>query len=324
MKSRFNTNETPTAPQEISHAPSCEVADLFGRDLTLNALPLVGNAFSQTPGDPFRLSAGNVEYYRASQELMHGRLYDQAIQAGILPQPLTKKDVIEPGHYDVPEHHHKLIDFIQQEIDIQHTRRCVASSRATERLLKHFEADDVQYVANDEAELIWCYLTGQIQPSEAALLLMEHPEMLSVEAAKRTMPFKDEAMNELDSYAFREFLMLRSKLAQRDIDARITFADAEKQPMTSIRQYSEDQTMCMVVAKQTVAEIKAPDYPTIQLKRKKAMVGISPELQIPGLTPDVKLIDKRPFSLQFVGGSYYLCVKKEEIPDEQSGIDRAV
>ena len=308
----------PSSPQEISHAPSCEVLDLFGHDLVLDTLPLVGNAFSQTPGDPFRLRAGNVEYYRASEELMHGRLYDQAIQAGILPQPLTKQDVIAPGHYDVPAHHHQLIDFIQQEIDIQHARRSMASSRATERLYNYFKAEKIKYVTDDEADLIWRYLSGQIQPFEAALLLMEHPEMLAVEAAKRTMPFKDEAMEELDNYAIREFLMLRSKLAQRNIDARITFTDAEKQPLTSIRQYSDDQTMCMVVAKQTIAEIEAPDYPTVQLKRKKAMVGISPELQIPGLDPDVKLIDKQPFNLQFVGGSYYLCVKKENAALETS------
>ena len=90
--------------------------------------------------------------------------------------------------------------------------------------------------------------------------------------------------------------------------------------MLSIRQYSEDGSMCMIVGKQTIGEIEAEGYPTIQLKRKKAMVGISPELKIDGLTPDIKLIDKMPYNLQLVGGSYYFCIKKEaeELSDDGS------
>lgn len=309
MKTRFDTGEIPVVSQEILQAPSRKVADLFTRDLMLETLPQVGNAFSQTPGDPFRLSAGIVDYYRAAQELMHGRLYNQAIQIGILPAPVDGE--VAADYYSAPEHHHALIDFIQGEIDMQHDRRCVASDRSTERLGSYLLDNDIMRVDAETADLIWRYRTGQIHPSEAARLLMQFPIMGSVEAAKRTMPFRNESMDELDDYAMREFLSLRRTLAERNVDALITFHGPQDKMLESIRQYSSDGSMCMVVAKQTIGEITADGHPTIQLKRKKAMVGISPELQIDGLTPDVKLIDKMPYNLQFVGGSYYFCVKKE-------------
>lgn len=309
MRTRFDTGEIPVVSQDILRAPSCKVADLFTGELRLGNLPQVGNAFSQTPGDPYRLSAGSVDYYRGAQELMHGRLYSQATKVGILPAFPDNK--VPSEYFSAPEHHHALIDFMQREIDVQHDRRCTASDLATGRLGGHLLECQIEEVDPETADLIWRYRTGQIRPSEVAALLMQFPVMRSAEAAKRTMPFEDEAMDTLDDYMMREFLLVRARLIERGIDARIDFSSSEEQPMLSIRQYSEDGDMCMIVGKQTIGEITAEGYPTIQLKRKKAMVGISPELQIDGLTPDIKLIDKMPFNLQFVGGSYYFCTKKE-------------
>ena len=309
MKTRVDTGEIPVVSQEVLQAPSRKVADLFTSDLKLETLPQVGNAFSQTPGDPFRLSAGQVDYYRAAQELMHGRLYSQASKVGMLPAFPDDKMPFE--YFSAPEHHHTLIDFIQREIDVQHDRRCMASDQATERLVRHLLDNGIEGVDTETADLIWRYRTGQIQPSEAARLLIKYPVMRSVEAAKRTMPFDNESMDHLDNYAMRQFLSLRGTLVEKGIDAKIKFVGGEEPALETIRQYSSDGTMCMVVAKQAVGEIAAVGHPTILMKRKKAMVGISPELQICGLVPDVKLIDKMPYNLQFVGGSYYFCVKKE-------------
>ena len=318
MRTRFDTGEIPVVSQEVLRVPSCKVADLFTGDLRLNTLPQVGNAFSQTPGDPFRLSAGSVDYYRGAQELMHGRLYSQAIKVGILPA--FPDDKMPSEYFSAPEHHHTLIDFMQREIDLQHDRRCEASELATGRLGTYLLENQTDEVDAETADLIWRYRTGQIRPSEVAVLLAQFPVMKSAEAAKRTMPFEDEAMGTLDDYMMREFLLVRARLIERGIDARIDFSSSEEQPMLSIRQYSEDGSMCMIVGKQTIGEIEAEGYPTIQLKRKKAMVGISPELKIDGLTPDIKLIDKMPYNLQLVGGSYYFCIKKEaeELSDDGS------
>ena len=294
MNTRFVTGELPIVRQEVAHAPSARVDDLFTRPLVLNTLPQVDNAFSQTPGDPYRLSASGTDYFRAAQTLMHGRLWEQAQKTGII------------------ESHPEMVEFIQAEIDIQHLRRCEASDRATERLAGHLFANGIETVDSDTADLIWRYRTGQIQPSEAALLLMQFPVMESVEAAKRTAPFRTESIAELDNYATREFLYLRQRLLKLGIDADIIFYGPEEGNLESIRQFSDDGSTCMVVAKQAIGEIKAEGYPSIQLKGKKAKVGVSPEIELGDLVPDIKLVGKAPYNLQFVGGSYYFCVKDSD------------
>jgi len=156
-------------------------------------------------------------------------------------------------------------------------------------------------------------------------MLMRYPIMSGVEAAKIMQLFDYEAIKQLDIHAHRELLKVRQHMLNQGIDAGISLSAGERSNLSYMVQSQPVESdsghgVCIIVAKNTVGEVRADGMATIQLKRKVSYAGFPPDTDLIGGEKNIMNMRGIPYDMRPIGGSYYWCTTDEASMIGQSAL----
>lgn len=275
----------PSAPTHdavrLLHSPIHD----FSRDVGYEQL-------SQTPLNPNNLFVHNSPYGKLLSIVMEHRLMHRYEASGL---PEAYQDVIT--------------EEVAEEFERRLTGNAIAYSRLKGRLLgadPSQRRDGSLYIAPKTADILWRALTATADMRDTAKLLLQFPEMGSIEAAKLTSPLDLTGPRRMYAHMANELRLCREdpgldveiydedqadKMNEREIEflsrAELDWAatlDADEREIPANRNRLERILRRSLVfgTKTNIAEITHQAI-TVQLVRKQTSIVIDPKkkLQVP-------------------------------------------
>ena len=223
---------------------------------------LMKRPHSQTPLDPARLIDSGMPYLSAVNNALEIRVHDRSRAVGL------------PDYYT---------EAIGQEVAVEIDKRTTNNNIAAKRLLEKL---DGQTLTREDAELIWAARVGEADLTETGRLLLQHPEIGSIEGMKYTLPLDWTGINEMNKEIAKGLGKFRQNFqSDQDDGLRIEMYDPSDKDKRNLRplipkSIPDDPVAAFRQAailglKDNIGEV-SENGTTIQLVQKTTMVKISP------------------------------------------------
>lgn len=264
--------------------------------IELESQPFDENLLSPTPGDPYNVKTHSMSYYHAAEMLMLGRFKNRA-------DLITNSDTADVHTIMMG------LDAIELEIITQHEHQCRRNNESTNRLQASFRHNTARFDPG-MADVIRDVRSGVASTEERIALLIQHPEMDSIEDMKFTCPLDIKGYKSAMERYFRNFMELQHKSV---ID--FTIIPKDEQEITT-KDVTESAGKGIEVCKTVLFEVTIDDV-VLELVERKSFCVFPTSPQIRGITENiVKLTGKHPANRQPINVSAYFRVKRHR--DDES------
>lgn len=261
-------------------APTRNADELLSRKIMRESMPFAHDQFSQTPLNPEHLYESALSYVNRSNHLLGERI-----------ARLT--DV-----HNLPEEY---CDMIANEIMIEHERRCEGNIAACERLADSIGGNELD---PETAELLWKALTGDATMNDNGRLLLRHPEMGSIEAAKYTKPLDPHLVRDME-YNLVDNL---TKIEENHELEFFAYTEREEKDVRFIDTQDSGTAPHIIGIKDNIGEV-TDGVTTIQLVRKHTAILLPCDLDLPETVANIRTYNGAPFDTQPIATSCYWRVK---------------